>query len=96
MPSVCLGPFMSSSKALTKTSYQHRQSTRTRDAKRDAATDWHCSGGAAKGAGGEVGGSGGEDGEGGSVGDQVGGGSGIHERTAEGGEGGGEGAAGVG
>ena len=79
---------MSSSKALTKTSYQHRQSTRTRDAKRDAATDWHCSGGAAKGAG-----SGGEGGEGGSVGDQVGGGSGIHERTAEDGEGGGEGAA---
>ena len=71
-------------------------STRTRDAKRDAATDWHCSGGAAKGAGGEVGGGGGEGGEGGSVGEEVGGGSGIHERTAEGGEGGGEGAAGVG
>ena len=30
------------------------------------------------------------------TGEQVGGGSGIHERTAEGGEGGGEGAAGVG
>ena len=30
------------------------------------------------------------------MGDQVGSGSGIHERTAEGGEGGGEGAAGVG
>jgi hypothetical protein len=30
------------------------------------------------------------------VGDQVGSGSGIHERTAEGGEGGGEGAAGEG
>ena len=47
-----------------------------------------------KGAGGEVGGSGGEGAEGGSVGEQVGGGSGIHEHTAEGGEGGGEGAAG--
>ena len=70
--------------------------TRTRYAKRDAATDWHCSGGAAKGAGGEVGGGGGEGGEGGSVGEEIGGGSGIHERTAEGGEGGGEGAAGVG
>ena len=30
------------------------------------------------------------------MGEEVGGGSGIHERTAEGGEGGGEGAAGVG
>ena len=88
---------MSSSKALTKTSYQHRQTLHAHETRNETRP---LTGTAAverqKGAGGEVGGSGGEGGEGGSVGEQVGGGSGIHERTAEGGEGGGEGAAGVG